>query len=147
MKIRASSIKWAMLVSGCLTCTMIYATFAPYAALQSNFGRSLDPDPLADLVVRNWGALIALVGFMLVYGAFETAVRTLVLSVAIVSKAIFVGLVLSQAEVLFQGQARIAVLLDSIMIALFGMFLISILRPSPSDASAANTTPRKPVAR
>ena len=70
-------IKWVMLVSGALTFTMIYAAFSPTQALQSAFGESLE-GPVANIVVRNWGALIALVGAMLVYGAFRPAVRPLV---------------------------------------------------------------------
>jgi len=54
-------IKWIMIVSGALTCTMIYAAFAPEAALHSTFGRTLE-GPVAEIVVRNWGALITLVG-------------------------------------------------------------------------------------
>ena len=60
-----ASIKWIMLVSGALTCTMIYAAIAPQAMLRSTFGESLE-GPLAELVVRNWGALIFLVGAMLI---------------------------------------------------------------------------------
>lgn len=82
-------------VSGVLTLTMIYALFAPEAALQSNFGESLS-GPVASIVVRNWGALIALVGGMLVYGARNPAVRRLVLTVAASSKIVFIALVLSQ---------------------------------------------------
>ena len=52
-----TKIKWIMLVSGVLTCTMIYAFIAPQAALQANFGASID-GPLVQIVVRNWGALI-----------------------------------------------------------------------------------------
>jgi hypothetical protein len=47
-----------MIVSGVLTMTMIYAAFAPDAALRSAFGESVS-GPAADIVVRNWGALIA----------------------------------------------------------------------------------------
>src|SRR3954466_13798439 len=54
-----SNIRWIMIVSGALTTTMIYAAIAPEAALQSTFGESLH-GPVADIVVRNWGALIAL---------------------------------------------------------------------------------------
>ena len=76
-----AKIKWIMLVSGALTCTMIYAAIAPQAALRSSFGAALD-GPLAEIVVRNWGALIALVGAMLIYGAFNPATRPLVLTIA-----------------------------------------------------------------
>jgi hypothetical protein len=42
------NIKWVMLVSGALTCTMVYAAIAPEAALSSTFGETLD-GPLAEL--------------------------------------------------------------------------------------------------
>ena len=88
-----TKIKWIMLVSGVLTCTMIYAFIAPQAALQANFGASID-GPLVQIVVRNWGALIALVGAMLIYGAYAPVHRRLILTVASVSKAIFISLIL-----------------------------------------------------
>ena len=84
----ASSMKWIMLLSGVLTSTMIYAAIAPDAALQSPvFGETLS-GPLAQIVVRNWGALIALIGARLIYGAFNPASRPLVLTVAGISKAV-----------------------------------------------------------
>jgi len=63
-----------MIVSGVLTMTMVYAALAPEAALRSTFGESAS-GPVADIVVRNWGALIALIGAMLIYGARKPAVR------------------------------------------------------------------------
>ena len=111
-------IKWIMVVSGILTATMIYAAIAPEAALQSTFGETLD-EPVAKIIVRNWGALIALVGGMLIYGAFRPAVRSLVLIVAGASKAIFIALVLSQGTRYLGQQAGVAVGIDSVMIVLF----------------------------
>ena len=67
MRLSDTHIKWIMLVSGALTCTMIYAFIAPQAALTSTFGAALE-GPVANVVVRNWGALITLVGAMLIYG-------------------------------------------------------------------------------
>jgi len=66
--------RWIMLVSGVLTATMVQAALTPDSALQSNFGETVS-GPLAHLVVRNWGALIALVGGMLIYGAFNPLQR------------------------------------------------------------------------
>ena len=77
-----SSMKWIMLISGALTCTMLYAAIAPQPALQSTFGESID-GPVANIVVRNWGVLIALMGGMLIYGAFNPPVRFLVLTIAV----------------------------------------------------------------
>src|SRR5262245_58859028 len=87
-----ANMKWIMIVSGLLTCTMVYSAVAPHAALRSTFGDSLE-GPLAEIVVRNWGALIALVGGMLIYGAYHPPVRPLVLTVAGLSKVIFIGLI------------------------------------------------------
>ena len=65
-----TNIKWIMLVSGLLTCTLFYAAIAPQAALRSMFGESLDGQ-LAEIIVRNWGALLTLVGALQIYGAFN----------------------------------------------------------------------------
>ena len=63
-----AKIKCVRLVSGVLTCTMLYAAIAPQAALHSTFGETLDGS-LVEIVVRNWGAPIMLVGAMLICGA------------------------------------------------------------------------------
>lgn len=105
----ASNIKWVMLVSGVLTMTMIYALIAPHAALMSTFGEALPASPVTEIVVRSWGALIGLVGAMLIYGAFHPEVRTLVLTVAALSKAIFVVLLLSHGNHFLSHQAGLAV--------------------------------------
>jgi hypothetical protein len=54
--------------------------------------------PLAEIVVRSWGALIALVGAMLMYGAFQPMARPLILAVASLSKLTFIALVSSMAR-------------------------------------------------
>jgi len=54
-----ANIHRIMYVSGALTLTMVYAAIAPEAALRSTFGESIN-GPIADVVVRNWGALIGL---------------------------------------------------------------------------------------
>jgi hypothetical protein len=117
-------IKWIMVVSGILTATMFYAAIAPEAALLSTFGETLD-EPLAIIVVRNWGALIGLVGGMLIYGAFRPAVRSLVLIVAGASKAVFIALVLSHGARYLSQQAGVAVAIDSAMIVLFALYLLA----------------------
>lgn len=122
MNLVAANIKWIMLVSGALTCTMIYAAVAPQAALRATFGETL-VGPLAEVVVRNWGVLITLVGAMLIYGAFRPAVRTLVLAVAGVSKLAFIGLVLAHGG-RYLGQAGIAIAIDLVWVVLFALYLL-----------------------
>ena len=118
------NFKWVMLISGVLTFTMVYAALFPQAALESNFGETLD-GPLAEIVVRNWGALIALIGVMLIYGAFNAASRQLVLAVAGFSKAVFIVLVLMQGAKYLGQPIRIALVIDALMVLLFVAYLIA----------------------
>jgi hypothetical protein len=117
------NIKWVMLVSGGLTTTMLYAAVAPQAALQSTFGETLS-GPVAEVVVRNWGALIAIVGGMLIYGAFHERERPIALVVGGASKAIFIGLLLSQGT-RFLAKSGLVIAVDLTMIALFVWYLLS----------------------
>ena len=122
MNIIVAKIKWIMLVSGVLTCTMIYAAIAPQAALRGTFGETLQ-GPLAEIVVRNWGILITLVGAMLIYGAYHAAVRPLVLAVAGLSKLVFIVLVLAQGSRYLGHQAGIAIAIDAVWVVLFALYL------------------------
>ena len=124
-----ANIHRVMLVSGVLTLSMVYAVIAPEAALRSTFGESAT-GPAADVVVRNWGALITLIGAMLIYGAGHPDVRPLVLTVAGASKAIFAGLVLSHGGRFLAYQAGVAVVIDLVWVAVFAVYLISARRPA-----------------
>jgi hypothetical protein len=120
-------VKWVILIAGVLTLTMVYAAIDPQAAVQSNFGQSLE-GPVADIIVRNWGALIALIGAMLIYAAYEPPVRPLVLTVAATSKLIFIALVLSHGAQFMSQKVGIAVVVDSLMIVLCVVYLASLRR-------------------
>jgi hypothetical protein len=121
------NIHWLMIVSGVLTLTMISAAIAPNAALRSTFGDSIG-GPVADVVVRNWGALIGLMGGMLIYGARKPVVRPLVLTVVCASKAMFIGLVLSHGGRVLGYQAGIAVIVDSVWVIVFAWYLLATRR-------------------
>lgn len=118
-----SNFKWVMLAAGLLTCSMFLALFSPQASLQSNFGQTIE-GPLADMIVRNWGALIGLSGISLLYGAFVEPVRRFVLVMASCSKVIFIFLVLSSKENYLAFGAGTAVIADTIMVALFILYLL-----------------------
>jgi hypothetical protein len=111
-------IKWIMLVSGILTTSMIYAAIAPEAALNSTFGETLR-GPVADIVVRNWGALITLIGAMLIWGAFDPPSRRLALVIAGASKSVFIGLVLAYGQQYLARPLRISIIVDALMVAVF----------------------------
>lgn len=79
--------------------------------------------PLTEIIVRNWGALITLVGAMLIYGAFHIPSRPLILIISSISKLIFIGLVLTYGQS-FLGQAGLAVGIDLIAVTLFLTYLL-----------------------
>lgn len=127
MNLITANMKWIMIVSGALTCTMLYAAIAPQAALRSTFGDSME-GPLVEIVVRNWGALIALVGAMLIYGAYHPPVRPLVLTVAGLSKVIFVGLVVAYGSQYLGHQVGLAIAVDLVMVVLYIGYLVGMRR-------------------
>ncbi len=123
MTLVVAKMKWIMLLSGALTLTMLQAAIAPSAALRTTFGETLE-GPLAEIVVRNWGVLIALIGAMLIYGAFHPPVRKLVLVVAGLSKVAFITLILTFGAQ-YLAHAGVAIVIDSIIVLLFIAYLVA----------------------
>jgi hypothetical protein len=115
--------RWLMLVSGILTCSMILGLFSPEASLQSNFGENIEGG-VANIVVRNWSALIALMGLVLIYGAFVPAVRRFALVIAGSSKVVFIALVLSLGAPYLRHGVGTAVVVDSVLVLLFVVYLL-----------------------
>ncbi len=124
--------KWVMLVSGLLTCTMLGGLFAPASSMQSTFGEVL-AGKANELVVRNWSVLIGLIGLMLIYGAFVSSIRRFVLTVAGVSKLVFILLVLSHGRHFISYGAGTAVIADSVMVVLYAIYLLATTRSPKFD--------------
>jgi len=124
MSFFVSNFKWLMLISGLLTCSMFLGLFAPQSSLLSNFGETVTGSAANEIIVRNWGALIGLMGVMLVYGAYVEPVRKFALVIAALSKAIFITLVLCYGKQYMSFGAGTAVIADAIMIALFIAYLL-----------------------
>ena len=134
MKWIIAQIKWIMLVTGILTASMFYNAIAPQAALRANFGQGLD-GPLAELIVRNWGVLIGLIGAMLVYGAFDPPARRFVLMIAGISKAAFIALILTVGSDYLGQPVRVAVVIDTIWVLVFAAYLVASRTPRAVVAS------------
>ena len=118
-----NNIKWIMLIAGLATCSMILSTLNPELGLANTFGAEMS-DPVDQIVVRNWGALITLVGACLIYGAFNPQVRSFTLVIACISKLIFISLVLMFGAQ-FMDKALVPVIFDTVVVALFVLYLIS----------------------
>jgi hypothetical protein len=129
------TIRWIMLVSGVLTIPMVRAAITPDAALESTFGETVS-GPLAHLVVRNWGALIALIGGMLIYAAFNPPQRPLLLIVAGASKTVFIALVLSEGARYLTHQGGVAIAVDSLMVVVFWWYSVAARSVAVRAASA-----------
>jgi hypothetical protein len=141
MQLIERHIKALMLVSGALTVTMVYAAVAPAAALRSTFGESLQ-GPLAEVVVRNWGILIALMGGLLLHGAFNPQARRTALLTAGASKLAFIALVLASGTRFLGHGAGTAVAIDAVMVLLFAGYLLTAPAPRPHELADAATVGR-----
>jgi hypothetical protein len=125
MRFVVAHMKPILIVCGALTCTTIYPVLAPHEAMQSTFGERLE-GAAAELVVRSWGALIALGGGMLIYSAFHPPSRPLALAFTGLGKLVFIALVLSHGDRYLDDQACVAVVADSAMVALFAAYLLGV---------------------
>jgi hypothetical protein len=117
-----ANMKWILLVSGVLTCSMIQTALAPHGQMRTFFGETLE-GAAAELVVRSWGVLIALGGGMLIYAAFHAPSRPLALGFTGLGKLTFIGLVLLHGGTYLDDQAGVAVVADSVMVLLFAVYL------------------------
>ncbi|MDF3818430.1 hypothetical protein P3G55_00880 [Leptospira sp. 96542] len=122
MNVISNKIKWIMLGSGIITCSMILSALHPSLGLMLTFGDTLDGN-LANIIVRNWGALIALIGGMLIYGAYNEPNRNLILVVATISKSIFITLNLIYGTSYF-AKSGLALVFDSIVVIIFVIYLL-----------------------
>jgi hypothetical protein len=122
MRLREGYIKAGLLVFGALTMTMIGAVFAPQPMLRATFGADFS-NPLALMIVRSWGTLIALVGGVMIYAAFHPEQRKVLVFVAMTSKMIFLALLIgfgtqymaAAAGVIIADMAAIAFMAASLM--------------------------------
>jgi hypothetical protein len=123
MRYFVANFKWFMLLSGFLTCSMFPGLFSPESPVKSLFNAELKSGP-ENIIVRNWSAVIGLMGIMLIYGAFKPAVRQFSLIIAGLSKVIFIGLVLNFGKQYMAFGTGAAVVVDCVMIFLFLLYLL-----------------------
>lgn len=80
-----SFIATALVVTGAITASVVVVAILPQTALRLVFGAGR-VDALTVLIARHWGLLVALVGGLLIYAAYNPEVRTPVMIAAIVEK-------------------------------------------------------------
>jgi hypothetical protein len=122
MSVLTNNIQWVLLICGLLTFSMIQGVFAPRFTMRAYFGEAPD-SPAADALMRSWSALVAFSGIFLIYAGYTPAVREAAVAVVGAGKLFFVVLLLSQPKRFFRGQAVTAIILDSLMVIIFAVYL------------------------
>lgn len=124
MSILVDNMQWVLLVCGVLTVSLAQAVVAPRATMRAYFGEA--PESKAtDLLMRNWGVLVAAGGVFLIVAAFVPEVRTAALIFVGLTKLSFIVLVLLAGGTFLKKQAGLAVIIDGIMVVLFGIYLVA----------------------
>jgi len=81
-----ASIGWILIVSGLLTALGgLVALVAPKFQLRTTYGVE-HPGGAAVFLIQHWGVLILAVGCLIIYSAYDPAIRVPVLIVAIAEK-------------------------------------------------------------
>ncbi len=83
---------------------------------------------------ENWGALIGLMGLLLICGAFVEECRVIAICIAGASKVIFIALVLSLGRPFLQFDVGVAIVVDIVVVAVLAAYLIAEAVSSRSAA-------------
>lgn len=126
MEVINKNIKWIMIIAGLITCSMIFAVFAPQAVLINMFGEALTA-PLAQVVVRSWGFLIFLMGALLIYGAIKPKYRNLSLVLTTISKVVFILLIITFGAQYIE-KSLVTLILDASLVLVFISYLMTVKR-------------------
>lgn len=128
MNILVDNMQWVLLVCGLLTVSLAQAVFAPRAAMRAYFGEASE-SKATDLLMRNWGMLVAAGGVLLIVAAFLPDVRPVALVFVGLTKLSFITLVLLAGGSFLKTQAGLAIVIDGIMVALFAAYLVATQSP------------------
>jgi hypothetical protein len=121
----ALSIGWILVVTGTITAVGgLAALLFPRWLLLAGFGIPSVDDSMM-FFVRHWGVLIFIVGALVVYGAYQPAVRAPVLTGAALEK-FFVGGLIFSAPVKPTAVMTIAAVSDGVFALLYVAYLAGL---------------------
>lgn len=138
MNLIFNHIKSIMIIAGVITCSMIFAVFAPQLTLLNMFGQALN-EPLAQIVVRSWGFLVFLMGALLIYGAFSPLYRNFTLVITSISKIVFIALLLIYGMP-YLDKTIITMAIDSAFVLIFISYLIKVNRKNNTQSNSPQLT-------
>ena len=114
-----------LIVCGALTATMLFPMIAPRIAFKTMFGEAAQGS-LGELLMRNWGQMIAATGFLLIYAAYHEEARLPILVFASITKLTFASLVISNGGRYVKKMAMQIAVGDLIMVLLFLWYLLAV---------------------
>jgi hypothetical protein len=119
-----SNIGIILIVTGALTATTLVQFIAPSWVLQRTFGEI--PSGAASMVLaRHWGLLLFCVGALLVYAAFDPAIRRAAMLLASVEKAGFAACVLG-TPLRKRPIASMMAIGDALMAVIYVLYLVGL---------------------
>jgi hypothetical protein len=120
----ASNIELILIVTGALTATMLAQFIAPSWVVRRTFGEK--PSGVAGSVLaRHWGLLLFCVGALLMYAAFDPAIRRAAVLLASVEKAGFAACVLG-SPLRLQPIASMMAIGDALMVVIYALYLVGV---------------------
>jgi len=120
----ASNIGIILVVTGALTAAMVVQFMAPAWVGRRAFGEI--PSGTADMALaRHWGLLLFCVGALLVYAAFDPAIRRAAVLLASVEKAGFAACVLG-TPLRERPIASMMAIGDGLMAVIYVLYLVGL---------------------
>jgi hypothetical protein len=117
-----SNIEVILIVTGALTATMLAQFVAPLWTVRHAFGEI--PSGAASIALaRHWGLLLFCVGALLVYSAFDPAIRRAAVLLASVEKAGFAACVLG-TSLRQRPIASMMAIGDALMVVIYALYLV-----------------------
>ncbi len=132
MELIEKSVKPFMVFAGLFTSTAVIVVFDPQFAFDLFFGGDSLTGPQADVIVRNWGALITGIGLLLLVGAFREEYRSLIFLIASSTKLFFIVTVINYG---YLSDAIMGVMVDGLIILYSLVFLIDSRNNSTISSS------------
>jgi hypothetical protein len=118
-----SFIEWILIISGLITAVAgLVALLFPYFQLRSTYAVE-NPPSIAVFFVMHWGAIIFVVGCLIIYSAYAPAIRVPVLIAAAFEKFAFGSLVFFGPVRRTSGMTTSAVV-DGVFAILYVVYLV-----------------------
>ena len=117
-----STISWILTVSGLITALGgLIALLNPQFNLRSTYGVE-NPASIALFLMRHWGVLILAVGYLIIYSAYDPAIRAPVLIAASAEK-FAIGLLVFFGPVKRTNGMTVIAIVDGIFAILYVLYL------------------------